>query len=225
MTTPLFPFVSDEDIAIRAPTDFVMLCPRDQVIAAGSDGSFTTLDPWTLRSSAVDFASIGLAPGHVVQLQSSGAASAATPRLFAVEQVTAQGVHLRRIGLASGNGQPPGVEMDVPTVAFRVATYGPQIESVGFDLMQRFGLDPGTEGRAPADLVDPRELREATVVSVLERRCFDLAQEPDSPLARKARHYGNEFDSILSRIALHWRGASRGIAPPASARFGTRLSR
>ncbi len=61
-------YATDEDVAIRAPADFAALCPKDQVLAAGTDGLFLPSDPWTLRSPSVDFAASGLMPGQVIRL-------------------------------------------------------------------------------------------------------------------------------------------------------------
>ena len=61
-------YATDEDIALRATADFAILCPRDQKLAAGSDGSFDPSDRWTLQSASVDFSAQGVLPGQVVQL-------------------------------------------------------------------------------------------------------------------------------------------------------------
>ena len=57
-------YATDEDLAIRAPADFLALCPKDQVVAAGADGLFLPDDPWTLRSPSVNFAGAGASPGR-----------------------------------------------------------------------------------------------------------------------------------------------------------------
>ncbi len=69
-TIPI-PYATDEDIALRASADFSLLCPRDQKVAAGSDGAFSTSDPWTLTSASADFNALGVAAGQVVQLRPS----------------------------------------------------------------------------------------------------------------------------------------------------------
>ena len=46
-------YATDEDVALRAPADFPLLCPPGQVQAAGTDGCFQAGDRWTLTSAAV----------------------------------------------------------------------------------------------------------------------------------------------------------------------------
>src|SRR5947199_54246 len=56
MTTSTTLYATDEDIVLRASADFALLCPRDQKLASGTDGTFMPDDRWTLHSTAVDFA-------------------------------------------------------------------------------------------------------------------------------------------------------------------------
>jgi hypothetical protein len=80
-------YATDEDIALRASTDFTALCPRDQVLAAGTDGVFAASDPWTLTSTSVDFAAFGLAPGLLARLTKPTSAFCANGELFAIQAV------------------------------------------------------------------------------------------------------------------------------------------
>src|SRR3979490_926904 len=68
MTPFTIVYATDEDIALRASADFPILCPRDQKLAAGTDGRFDPSHRWTLRSAIVDFEACGLEAGQVIQL-------------------------------------------------------------------------------------------------------------------------------------------------------------
>jgi hypothetical protein len=220
MTTT--PFATDEDIAIHAPADFTLLCPRDQALASGLDGVFHAADRWTLRSASVNFAASGLGPGHVVQLIGPPSAFPAPGDALVVASVSAGSVTLRRKGQAAGQGLPPGPASGLTGVAFYVSTLAPQIEAAGYDLDRRFGIDPQVPGRRRGDLADARQLREATILTVLHRRYLDLSRDAEGPLAAKAARLGSALADALARVVLHWTSADRG-AP--TTRFGTRMSR
>jgi hypothetical protein len=215
-------YATDEDIAVYAPSDFALLCPRDQTLARGGDGSFSPSDRWTLQSASVDFVARGLKPGHVVQLLGPPSTYPVPGDALVVTAVAAGSVTLRRKGQAAGIGQPPGPEAGASGVEFLVSTFAPQIEAACYDLDQRFGIDSRLPGRSRADLADPRELREATVLTVLHRRYVDLSRDAEGPLSVKAALLRSELDRVLARTALHWLSPA---VEAATTRFGTRISR
>ena len=59
-TTPLF--ACDENVAVRAGGDFLVLTPPWQVGSAGCDGIFAANVPWVLTSALVNFATNGVSP-------------------------------------------------------------------------------------------------------------------------------------------------------------------
>lgn len=226
MSTPCTPYATDEDIALRAPADFALLCPRDQKLAAGSDGAFDGSDRWTLRSDAVDFVAGGLAPGHVVQLLGPVAQFKPPGEALAVAAVAPHALRLRRLGLDTGVGQPPAPPGPLVGVEFLVATLGPQIEDAGHDLDRRFGIDERIAGRRPSDLFDPREVRAAAVLAVLRRRYLDLSRDPSGRgdlFAAKAERADADLGELLARAVLHWSAPAGGRTE--ATRFSTRLAR
>src|SRR5689334_649872 len=100
-------YATDEDVALAAAADFAILCPKDQRLAAGSDGYFNPADRWTLRSTAVDFAAQGLAAGQIVQLIPPSASLRQSAEMLVVSSVAPYAVTLRRKGQPLGVGQPP----------------------------------------------------------------------------------------------------------------------
>ena len=229
-------FATDEDIALRASTDFTALCPRDQVLAAGTDGIFLASDPWTLTSTSVDFAAYGLTPGLLARLTKPTSAYGPNGELFAIQAVWTGAITLRRKGQPPRVGQPPSSPIGLNGVEFAVRSLGPQIALASYDLDRRFGIDDTIPGHRAVDLRDPQQLREAVVLTVLYKQYLDQSRQfatrvsdlqtiPDDPYASKARLAKAELDELIDRLSLKWNGLD--IASPASAttRFNTRVSR
>lgn len=221
-------YATDEDIALRASADFPLICPRDQKLAEGADGRLDSGDRWTLKSATVDFAAQGVAPGHVVQLQTS-TAYPATAESFIVDSGKAGGVVLRRKGQPAGIGQPPAPAAGASGLPFLVLSFGPQIVAATDDLNRRMGIHPRTGGRTPSDVDDLGALRDAVVLSVLRRQYLDMsrASSPQSDVfAAKARLVAQELDDLLARLILHGPYLDPASGPgPMTNRIASRLSR
>ena len=80
-----------------------------------------------------------------------------------------------------------------------------------------------------ADLYDPREVKQATVLTVLHRQYLDMSREAGNPqdaFAAKAQLMKAELDELLDRAVVHWAPAlDTGPAERGTSRFDTRLSR
>ena len=217
-----FPYATDEDVVLRASADFTVLTPRDQCLAAGTDGTFGA-DPWTLASASVDFAANGVAPGQVVRLTQPITLFKPPGDCLVVDSVVAATlttpslVVLRRKGMAAGVGQPPAPGGNVQNVEFTVTTLTPQITQASADLNRRLGIDPRVPGRRPGDIRDPRELTEAVVLTVLYRQYTELSRgskENTDAFLTKGRR-------ISKNLTICWTAWSfTGRLPPAR---GTRL--
>jgi hypothetical protein len=221
-------YATDEDIALRASADFAILCPKDQCLASGNDGTIGG-DRWTLKSTSVDFLANGLAPGHLVRLTQPVGLYKPPGESFAVVSVAPNAVTLRRKGQVVGVGQPAGPVDGASSVEFSVTTLGPQIERASYELNRRYGIDDLIAGRRPCDLFDPQEVREATVLTVLCRQYLEMSrgsQERTDNFAIKAQQYKQELDDLLARTVVHW-ATSPGVAVSSSStsRLSTRLSR
>lgn len=223
-------FANDEDIAVRAEGDFAVLVPKAQKRAAGTDGVLTA-GAWTLSSASVNFAAQGVTYGMVVQITTARAGSSApnpTPEMFAVDGVVTNTLTLRRVGEAAGVGQPPAA-VSAAGVSFKIPTFGPQIESVSYDLDRRYGISRSLPGRTTADFFDVREVNAACVLEVLRRQCVAQArQEKDDTLWAKAGDYKQEYDDTVGRGIVHWRdlgGFGQAITEPSTSVFGMRISR
>lgn len=228
----MIPYANDEDVALRAPADFGVLCPKDQVVVQGRDGLLLTADPWTLRSPSVNFAEAGLVAGQMIRLVGLPAFGPAGD-FFAVDAAGPGGLTLRRQGQRSGAGAPPSPPDGAAGVEFAIRTLAPQIEQACRDLNRRFGIAEAIGGRRPEDLLDPRDLTDAAVLAVLARQYLDQARrfggtadEPVDPYGVKAKAARAELDDLLDRLVVRWRGTGGpgNVAAPAT-RFGTRISR
>jgi hypothetical protein len=231
------PYCTDEDIAIQAGADFLELCPKDQVLATGVDGTFLS-DGWTLASASVNFAGFGLFPpapvtpaptpfevaAPVIALSGGTPSGLGANILLSVASVAGAGATLRRKGLAAGVGAPPGL---VPRsgIAFVVPTLAPQIEDASYDLDRRYGVDELVYGRRTADEYDPRELRRACVLTVLYRQYFAAARAADDTFARKAKVYQAELTDLLARAAVRWLPSILEGPDDVGSRFGMKLVR
>jgi hypothetical protein len=221
-------YATDEDVAIRVPADFTLICPKDQVFASGTDGVFASTDRWTLTSPSVNFDSQAVAPGQVVQLLGPTSLIRPPGDMLVVESVSGNSMVLRRKGQHAGIGQPPVPIEGAMNVEFLIASLHPQIESAAYDLNRRYGIDDLVAGRRSSDLYDPREVRDAVVLTVLKRRYLDLCREGGSlsdTFAAKADAAQKELESLLGRAVVHWKFGESGGAASSTNRFSTRLER
>jgi hypothetical protein len=222
-------YATDEDVALRASADFSILCPKDQKLAVGIDGSISTNDLWTLTSSSVDFQANGLRPGNVVQLSQPIAVYRPPGESFVVVTVAPNTVTLRRKGQPAAVGQPPGISGGLTSIEFLVTTLGPQLAVASYDLDRRYGIDDLIAGRRPCDLFDPREVCEATVLTVLYRQYLDMSRggdERSDMFAAKSRACKQELDDLLALTVVHWAPSTdlaESQAP--TTKFSTRISR
>lgn len=222
-------YATDEDIALRASGDFTILCPKDQKLAAGGDGVFASPDLWTLTSSAVDFSAYGLTAGKIVQLTRPLTIYKPPGESLVIVSVAPNAVTLRRKGQESSVGQPPSPATGLSGVEFSITTLGPQIESASYDLNRRFGIDDLVAGRRISELYDAREVREATVLTVLYRQYLSMSREAGEQrdnFAAKAQAVKSELDDLLARVIIHWLPTNiPGGTELVTTRFSTRLVR
>jgi hypothetical protein len=126
-------------------------------------------------------------------------------------------------------GQPAGPTAGLTQVEFLATTFGPQIERACYDLNRRFGIDDLIAGRRSCDLFDPREVREATVLTVLYRQYMDMCRGSEEHLdafRAKSSVYRQELDDLLSRTVVHWISTPGAVnTPQNTSRWSTRISR
>lgn len=225
-TSPLM-YCTDEDIAIRAPGDFRILCPKDQLLAQGADGVFAPGARWVMSSASVDFGAQGVKRGHVAVLTKPTSSFPEPGSILAVESVAGQAVTLRRRGMNAGIGQPPAPAAGLSGVEFWFLTFAAQIGNASFELNQRYGVDDLVVGRRTSDLWDPQELVDVCVLKVLVDQYSAMARDAgngsNDHLWTKYRATKDELDETLRRVEVTWK-----LQPPGADRTGlfrTRIQR
>lgn len=214
-------YATDEDIAVFTPSEFSSLCPRDQLRVVVVDGAFNSADRWTLISATTDFAAAGVAAGHVAVLAGPTPPFSSVGELFGVASVGLGSLDLRRLGMAERVGQPPAPPTGISGVTVLVPTFAPQIAMACESLNNRLGIGSSSVGLSPAALAAGGELREATVLWVLQHQYASLSSRPADGFAVKAVQTGRELERCLSGVISRW---ASGVGLGAG-RFGTRVSR
>jgi hypothetical protein len=199
-------YCTDEDIAIRASSDFLVLAIESQRLAYGSDGIFTTADPWTLTSVSNNFTAQSLNTGHVVVLKYPKGPFGGSGNTLAISAVSGSSLTLRRLGMSANVGLAPSPSSGLVGVEFTVYTLSPQAELASWELNRRYNIDPDLEGRRPVDMHDMRDLRQACVLWVLAQRLSaSLTGQADSSWMLKLKQYQYELDNTLGRLQIRWR--------------------
>jgi hypothetical protein len=223
-TTPTY--CTDEDIAVRTGGDFALLAPPWQQMAAGTDGVFASGAPWVLTSATVNFQANGVAPNQVVQLTAPRANFPGGGQLLAIDSVASGSITLRRLHKDLNVGQPPAPSAGLTSVTFTIVTLDPQIEEASYVLKRRYAIDDTTgqsANRRSSWMYDLRELREATVLTVLLQRYVQETRTDRGDFPGKIQRIRQELDDVLARVQVRW-GPS-GKSAEASTLFGCKLSR
>lgn len=215
--TAVATYCTDEDISIRSSGDFPILVPKDQRIATCTDGVFAASagGSWSITSASVDFTAQGVSAGMVAQLSAKG--SIPIGELLAIDIVAGPTLTLRRKGMLSATGQPPGPAAGLSGVSCSIQTFGPQIESASYEINRRYGVDPNIPNRRLIDMYDVRELQMACMLTVLWKAYDDQtrnAGDRTNDFTAKAKFRKAELDEVLARLNLHWKSlTAAGFAP------------
>jgi hypothetical protein len=220
-TTPVY--CTDEDIAVRCGGDFVTLCPSWQQMATGTDGFFSAGSPWVLNSTLTNFTSNNVQPNQVVQLSSPKTQYPGGGQLLAIDSVAGTAITLRRLHKDLNVGQPPAPLAGLTGVTFTINTLDPQTEEASFDLKRRFGIDENIIDRNSQWIYDMRDVRIATVLTVLHERYIAENRSERGDFFRKQSMIKSQLAEVLDRVQVRW-GPFGNSAEPATL-FGCKLSR
>lgn len=216
-----FNYCTDEDIALRAGSDYASICPDSQVMSQGADGVFDAALPWVLTSDTEDFLAAGVHARQVIWLTQPSSAFR-TSQYLAVDGVAQHALSLRRLGKPPGLGYPPG-KGGVTAVKFTVQTFDPQIDNASYEANKWFNIDPAVSTAAPGMLYDERELQQFCVLHVLIRAYGIAVKSKDSSLDIKYHELMDEFEELKTRVQVRW--GAQGESAPASRSFGARATR
>lgn len=220
-TTPVY--ATDEDVAVRAGTDYIVLAPTSQVMASGSDGVFEEDAPWVLTSPSISFEDQGVLPNHVVHFTEPRTVFRGGGNLLAVESVSGNEIVLRRLHKGLHVGQPPAPNIGVTGVHFTINTLDPQIEEATFDIKRRFGIDEAIALRGSSSIYDLRDLRMATVLQVMLNRYTQESRTEHGDFDMKVDRIRAELENVEGRMSVRWGKFGNDSAP--SSVFGTKLLR
>ncbi len=220
-TVPVY--CTDEDILVRAGGDFIMLCPTWQKMAAGTDGVFASSNPWVLSSASVNFAANGVSCNQVAWLTAPKTQYPGGGQLLAIDSVSGNSITLRRPHKDLHVGQPPAPSAGLTGVTFTINTLDPQSEEASFEIKRRFGIDENITDRTSSWIYDLRDLRMATVLSVLYDRYIQENRTEQGDFQNKIRRIRQQLDDVQARVQVRW-GPFGNSAEP-STLFGCKLSR
>jgi hypothetical protein len=221
LTSPVY--ATDEDIVVNASGDFMTLAPAWQCMAKGTDGYFSSGQPWVLNSTSVNFQTQGVAPNQVVCLSAPKANYPGGGDLLAIDSVSANAITLRRPYKDLNVGSPPGPAAGLTGIAFNITTFDPQTAQATFDIKRRFGIDENITFRDSSWIYDLQDLRVAVVLSVLYDRYTAELRSDRGDWVRKMGHIKNKRDEIIDRVQVRW-GPYGNSAEPSTV-FSCKLSR
>jgi hypothetical protein len=201
-------FSSDVDILKYEPMLFGELHLSGQVLTAGTGG---VLDGTTFAADGADFAAAQVAAGDVVYLRSADGSVDGGYEMVSVDSATQLTVSVVRAD-SSDEAIPPAAAVDV---SYRVCTYRPQVEEVGYQLTEYFGIKPGdTESDISVeDILEPGALKRASVFGVLTAVYAMLASKAgDENFWKKSLHYQRLFEQAKERCRVSIDAGSDGVA-------------
>ncbi len=201
-------FSNDADILKYEPILFGELHLPQQVLATGTGG---TLSGTTFTASGADFVSAQVSAGGVVYLQSADGALDGAYEIVSVDSATELSVSVIRSDAEMAAVSPPAAT----DVSYRISTFGPQTNEVGFQLTEHFGIRPGNPASEieVEDILDTDVLKRASVFAVISSVYAMLASKvKDENFWKKSLHYQTLFARARERCRLSIDVGSDGVA-------------
>lgn len=191
-------FSSDVDILKYEPGLFGELHIPGQVLTAGASG---TLSGTSFAAAPADFESAQVGPGCVIYLRAADGAVDGAYEVVSVDSATELTVSVLRADSDESAVAPPaGTD-----VSYRVTTYRPQVEEVGFRLTEYLGIRPGNSASEleAADIVDGSALRQASVFAVISAVYAMLASGAGGEsMWQKSIYYRGLFEKARQRCRV-----------------------
>lgn len=200
-------FSNDADILKYEPILFGELHLPQQVLATGTGG---TLSGTTFTASGADFVSAQVSAGGVVYLQSADGTLDGAYEIVSVDSATELSVSVIRSDAEMAAVAPPAAT----DVSYRISTFGPQTNEVGFQLTEYFGIRPGNPASEieVEDILDTDVLKRASVFAVISSVYAMLASKvKDENFWKKSLHYQKLFAKARERCRLSIDIGSDGV--------------
>ena len=201
-------FSNDVDILKYEPILFGELHLPWQVLAAGTGG---TLSGTTFTASGIDFIAAQVCAGGVAYLQSADCSLDGTYEIVSVDSATQLSISIIRSNSTDAAVAPTSAT----DISFRISTFGPQTNEVGFQLTEYFGIRPGNPASDidVEDVLDTSVLRQASVFAVISSVYAMLAGKvKDENFWRKSLYYQKLSAKARARCRLSIDVGSDGLA-------------
>ncbi|MCK5172394.1 MAG: hypothetical protein KAR47_03330 [Planctomycetes bacterium] len=215
-------FSTDSDILRNEAVFFGDLHFPWQVLCEGSGG---VLSGSSFSVSGEDFVSAGVGAGGVIYLESVEGSIEGAYEIVSVDSATSLTVSVLR---SDGADSPVGIGSG-SDVVYRVCTFGPQANEVGYELTQYFGIAPGNPNSVfdVEDIVDASVLRQASVYAVVSRVYVTLAGRAggDEGFWKKSVYYQRLFEKARERCRLSVDAGGDGISDRTNLGGSVRLVR
>ncbi|MBN2315455.1 MAG: hypothetical protein JXM79_16110 [Sedimentisphaerales bacterium] len=191
-------FSNDADILKYEPILFGELHLPWQVLTKGTEG---TLNGTTFTAENADFVTAHVSAGGVVYLQSADSSLDGAYEIVSVDSATQLSLSVIRSDPTDTAVAPP----PATDISYRISTFGPQANEVGFQLTEYFGISPGN----PAsdidieDVLDTSALRLASVFAVISIVYAMLSgKAEDENDWKKSLYYQKLFTKARGRCRL-----------------------
>ena len=201
-------FSHDADILKYEPILFGEFHLPQQVLAMGTGG---TLSGTTFTASGADFVSAQVSSGGVIYLQSADGTLDGAYEIVSVDSVTQLSISVIRSDTEMAAIAPPAAT----DISYRISTFGPQANEVGFQLTEHFGINPGNPASdiEVEDILDTDVLKRASVFAVISSVYAMLASKAkDENFWKKSMHYQKLFARARERCRLSIDVGSDGVA-------------
>jgi len=214
-------FSHDVDVLKYEPILFGELHLPGQVLAIGTGG---TLSGTTFTATGADFVSASVTVGGVIHLQVSDGSLDGAYEVVSVDSATVLSVSVVRSDSDAASVAPPAAT----DVSYRVSTFGPQANEVGFQLTEYFSIAPGNpeSDYSADDILDTNVLRRASAFGVIASVYAMLASKAeDENFWKKSMHYQKLFEKARQRCRLSIDISSDGVADVTRTGASVRLVR
>jgi len=191
-------FSNDADILKYEPILFGELHLPWQVLTAGTGA---TLSGTTLTAGTADFITAQVSAGGVVYLQSADGSLDGAYEIVSVDSATQLCISVIR-----PDSEAPAVAPPAATdISYRISTFGPQTNEVGFQMTEYFGIKPGNPASNidVEDILDTSVLKLASVFAVISSVYAMLAgKTKEENFWNKSLYYQKLFNKARERCRL-----------------------
>ena len=214
-------FSNDADILKYEPILFGELYLPWQVLITGTGG---TISGTTFTASEADFVTAQVSAGGVVYLQSEDGTLDGAYEIVSVDSTTQLSLSIIR----SDSNDSPIAPPAATDISYRISTFVPQANEVGFQLTEYFGIRPGNPASDidVEDVLDTSVLRLASVFAIISIVYAMLAgKAEDENYWRKSLYYQKLFSKARGRCRLSIDVGADGLADVTKVGASGRLMR